>query len=877
MSQDNEDSTPKENLKGKFQQKGYVQDNKYRFQQPPMRQGKHSEYPNDTDLNKYTTMFKYANMPHPHSWINEKDFTSRDDNLFKKHLQEIRNAKGMFSKLTREDNLNTEQKKIVNVIGDWVKDALEADEKKTSYPKALRMFVIGLPGAGKTYAFKHAVSRLMDIEKDWANHVVFATATGAASYHMGYGAATVHRQFKFRINDLGAPLKDDQIEYMKQSLGPNLKLVVFDEISTLQRQLISSVQHRLVQCGYDVNKIGFVFMGDPAQTLPIGDLPVWSSSLYNVDKHHNHTDCTKESVEGLHQFRGLFRMKPLSSGNAHVRFFNALQKKKFDKKNISTLQDHWKDYSNDIFEGDYDTIYLSESNRKRDNPESREFTSQFVPQARYGNFSSKSMNFLAQKTAKIEEVQNPKNNWKKAITMAGKHYYNPNKPNVPNVDSINMESLVQYAVDFEQPLLEIKSQHWPVSKEDTLITLTAKEFEKIPGTLALSPGADLMITENINPSVGIFNGARCKFVGVIYLEKCISFQVEEKSLPNVTLINSITQKPFTLVVDSEELYISKGSNITLNNLPVEYENLQDVPINTMIKIQLPQHYPALPDYLVVEIDNFSEMTDLRVFEDDALKNCTLIAPRKVSRHDKNKKKSTSEKSSFEWRKGYPVELAYCYTTYKAIGDTHEKTIWKMKDITHLPGMAYVGFTRVREPKDLYIPETERPSLADLRLQRLLPVVIESENFERIVRVKSAFKELSIKFNDTEKQIATAIYKKWQKYKENEDEIIASFDTNLKNIYSIKMFRNVLDQLKNSDVKLLLNPIQFVDLVNRKFVLDDLKKSGKIVQFDIPKNTDIPDTIFPPTLKRPQKNTPKFAHKFFFSIRRLHSTSLCACL
>merc|ERR1711867_80529 len=93
--------------------------------------------------------------------------------------------------------------------------------------------------------------------------------------------------------------------------------------------------------------------------------------------------------------------------------------------------------------------------------------------------------------------------------------------------------------------------------------------------------------------------------------------------------------------------------------------------------------------------------------------------------------------SYETREGFPVELAASYTTYKGIGTNQKKTEMAMLKIVEKPGCAYVGLTRNREPKDIYIPPEEFPSALDLRLQRLSPLTTDAENLERHARIKSA--------------------------------------------------------------------------------------------------------------------------------------------
>ena len=77
------------------------------------------------------------------------------------------------------------------------------------------------------------------------------------------------------------------------------------------------------------------------------------------------------------------------------------------------------------------------------------------------------------------------------------------------------------------------------------------------------------------------------------------------------------------------------------------------------------------------------------------------------------------------------------TAFKGIGDNHLRSEVMVKGFFNKSGVFLVGILRVRNPKHLYIHSDHWPSSLELKVQRLNPAVIESENFERIVRVSGA--------------------------------------------------------------------------------------------------------------------------------------------
>ena len=65
--------------------------------------------------------------------------------------------------------------------------------------KPLVLIATGLPGAGKTAAFKTAASRLLERNVDIGKHVIIATPTGSTAAEMGYGARTIHSAFSIPV------------------------------------------------------------------------------------------------------------------------------------------------------------------------------------------------------------------------------------------------------------------------------------------------------------------------------------------------------------------------------------------------------------------------------------------------------------------------------------------------------------------------------------------------------------------------------------------------------------------------------------------------------------------------------------------------------
>ena len=65
---------------------------------------------------------------------------------------------------------------------------------------------------------------------------------------------------------------------------------------------------RLTEAKVDLHKVGIILIMDPAQLLPIGDVPLWSTKL----TRKNGTDMNINSLHGTVDFRDVFGMKRLS-------------------------------------------------------------------------------------------------------------------------------------------------------------------------------------------------------------------------------------------------------------------------------------------------------------------------------------------------------------------------------------------------------------------------------------------------------------------------------------------------------------------------------------------------------------------------------------
>ena len=109
------------------------------------------------------------------------------------------------------------------------------------------------------------------------------------------------------------PTDSQRFSKLCERLTTELRLIIFDEFSMIQRRMIRWVVQRLGEAGVNMDHIGVgevtTFVGDPAQILPIGDAPVWILRQRSDDGK----ECSEVSILGMAAFRELFRMPALDN------------------------------------------------------------------------------------------------------------------------------------------------------------------------------------------------------------------------------------------------------------------------------------------------------------------------------------------------------------------------------------------------------------------------------------------------------------------------------------------------------------------------------------------------------------------------------------
>ena len=646
-------------------------------------------------------------------------------------------------------------------------------------PKALRAFLLGDPGAGKSFTLQSTVNELSDMLNndgaDWTDVVKLSAPTGCASFHMAHGATTIHRLYAIRVGQTGDdPIPPDsrRFQALCERLGKELGLLIFDEFSMIQRQMIRWVMRRLGEAGIDLDDIGVVFVGDPAQILPIGDSPVWSLR----QQTDNGKPLCQASILGMAAFRELFRMPPIDTVPGYQAWRETLGQNPWDITDTVRLEvAHFRLAA---FDGDYETVYLNEVRRTvEDDQLASHFTKVVIPSFRYGKATADQMQWLVDNTATQDDMASDAM-WFNAVTLHGHHWFNELASYRATVESDNARALVSFAKEKGTPVMAINSANLPVKKAMNLQRLSAKEFRGVSAVFFASKGLPMMLLENIAPSVGLFNGAQVEFVGPLYLGDDLVLNISQREYESKIHLDGLT---LTAPVDTphsnrEQVHqIPVGSVIvSVNGRDVDGDSRRVTEmIGTSNRVQLvvrtPRHPPHLPDFIVVQVPSYTANGGPNVLGIEHAEDLVPIPTVKRPRAARRGNRVVPEEESTEFRVGFPLEGGSAYTGFKGQGATLDRVVAKVKEWVSTPGFWTVVVSRVKHPKHLHVPAIHWPTAEDIQMQRLNDDVIEGEIFERQMRINAAktwrhfaASESTAEWTHRENRIADAIHVEWRR-------------------------------------------------------------------------------------------------------------------
>ena len=119
------------------------------------------------------------------------------------------------------------------------------------------------------------------------------------------------------------------------------------------------------------------------------------------------------------------------------------------------------------------------------------------------------------------------------------------------------------------------------------------------------------------------------------------------------------------------------------------------------KFKIPTSPPNLPDYLVLEVENYNGPN---IFGFEESKNWVPIRLCERYKELDNDKKHLSHR-----RISFPIEGGDSFTAFKGQGATLNLIEVKLLKFVEKPGLFLVGISRTKHPNNILIPQKEMPN------------------------------------------------------------------------------------------------------------------------------------------------------------------------
>ena len=285
---------------------------------------------------------------------------------------------------------------------------------------------------------------------------------------MSTHATTVHQLFGLGL----APSRDlepKDIKLLSKKFGKGLCLLVIDEFTMVSRAMMGIVLDRLRAAHIDMQSIGIIMIGDPAQLLPIGGEPCWSISSKRMDGK-NFSD---NSILGLTDFRDAFGMPKLSTIPNYVVY----EKNRRTKHPTESQRKQISEFIACALQGTYDAVYLTEVRRNIVGDEQSDFfTKTILPRCRYGQTTERDLLKLKEIYASKDEMEKDIL-FKKARIVQSYHYFQEDNPQRKNVESENIRRTFEFAKENDQAVVHLKAMHLPSEKAANLERLSGNNLK----------------------------------------------------------------------------------------------------------------------------------------------------------------------------------------------------------------------------------------------------------------------------------------------------------------------------------------------------------------------------------------------------------------
>ena len=404
-----------------------------------------------------------------------------------------------------------------------------------------RLLLLGTAGTDKTRTIRTIVqSKRRTVRaaggssEQVSGAVQLCAPTGCASFHLKYGASTIHRTFGVPVGRFRkwGDSKHPRWQKVRRRLR-HTTLIVMDELSMIGRQMLGKSDTRAAEVlgsgesayGSPAQSFGgrdMVLAGDPKQCQPIGDDPLYKDGEYK-GRGSRRDDCDD----------GVVAAEDLSNRGLTVR-------KEF--QDCVVLQTVWR-----LDDGD-DSMSPADRAAYRDDADeflrvTRALADCEWTQADHAWLARRNRSNLSRTAAGRKELLAFTD---APLLMDGRR---KNRRGHDGAMQVNARLLREHAAKQRKPIAAIRAFHdGPAEVQQTLAKWDDDDFRGMPAVLELCEGWRVLLTQNLWLEAGLMNGALGRVVGFVW---------PEGGDPNSA--DSALKSPLCVVVEFDDVELGNES------------------------------------------------------------------------------------------------------------------------------------------------------------------------------------------------------------------------------------------------------------------------------------------------------------------------------
>ena len=289
-----------------------------------------------------------------------------DNNLtqIKRTLKRI-DVKTADEILREARNLDEFQKRALHVALNFAQDVVIARKGKIPYPRAPFMMVHGGAGSGKSTLINvisqhfHQIM-LRDGDDLDCPYILLSAYTGAAAANVD--GQTLHTLFSFNFG-AGFMSLSDKMRDEKRNLYKNVKILIIDEISLVDADMLYKIDLRLreiTQMGVPLGNIAIFVLGDLMQMCPI------SGRFIFLDPRNSQFFLTSEIDPLWKKFQciNLEINHRQGEDKDYANMLNRIRVGKETSEDIKKLKERVRKENHEDIRKEKDALYIYGTNKK---------------------------------------------------------------------------------------------------------------------------------------------------------------------------------------------------------------------------------------------------------------------------------------------------------------------------------------------------------------------------------------------------------------------------------------------------------------------------------------------------------------------------------